>query len=356
MAQASACEVIHMQLLLLLASAAALFAQTWATRAPQVISRSEPQYSEEARRAGVNATVIVSFVVNETGAPQDVKVVRGAGFGLDEMALRAVETWRFVAGTKEGKPFSATTHVDLHFRLLDKAHAGQTVRLNFSLAPDMARPELIEGAIPSNPDQPGDVSLRVRFTVTPDGQPTHFQALDTDNQEWTDRALHEMAAWRFRPAMREGQPEEVNGIFELAFSQPRPENDLPTLRRRDDLPTLGRSLVTILPPEPQDSSLPAPKLISPRDRAIFDGYPRRLTCKWEASPGAVAYLLEWDYMTQDAWHTESEGIPGSAYETTGPEITLDFVGAQPGRWRVWPVNRIGQRGNPSEWRTFRYLH
>jgi TonB family protein len=332
--------------LALLFAPALLLAQTWATRPPRVISRAEPEYSEEARRAGVNAAIVVSLLVNENGAPRDINVVRGAGFGLDERAIRAIEAWRFEPATKEGKPFAAPTHVELHFSVLDKAHASQTARLNFGLAPGVERPELIKGKIPSNPDQPGDASLRVRFTVGPDGQPKNFQTFETNNQEWTDRALQEMADWRFRPAMREGQPEEVYGVLELTVSRQAPENR----------PTLRRSLVTVSPAAPQDSSLPAPKLISPPDHAIFDSYSRRLTCKWEASPGAVSYLLEWDYMYRDAWHAESEGVPGAAYEVTATETTFDFVGAQPGRWRVWPVNSNGQRGNPSEWRTFRFLH
>lgn len=325
---------------------ALLLAQTWATRPPRVISRAEPAYSQEASRAAVNTTIIVSLVVNENGAPQDIKVVRGAGFGLDEMAIRAIETLRFEPGTKEGKPFAASTHVELHFSVLDKNHARQTARLNFGLAPDVERPELIKGEIPSNPDQPGDASMRIRFTVGPDGQPKNFQIFETNNQQWSDRALREMAGWRFRPAMRAGQPEEVYGVLELTVGQQAPENR----------PTLRRSLAATSPPEPQDSSLPAPKPIAPPDHAIFDSYSRRLTCKWEASRGAVSYLLEWDYIDQDAWHAESRGIPGTACEVTTTETTFDFVGAQAGRWRVWPVNGNGQRGNPSEWRTFRYLH
>jgi TonB family protein len=335
-----------LRLIAVFAPAALLLAQSWGTRPPRVLSRAEPQYSEEARRAGVNTTIIVSLVVNENGAPQDIKVVRGAGFGLDEMAIRAIGTWRFEPGIKEGKPFPAPTHVDLHFKVFDKTRAGQTARLNFSLAPGVERPELLQGSIPSNPDQPGDASLRVRFTVSPDGQPTNFQTLENNNREWTDRALQQMAGWRFHPATRAGQPEEVNGVFELTVNLPQAPENRPTLTRR---------LVTISPPEPQDASLPAPKPISPPDHAMFDGYPRRVTCKWEASPGAVSYLLEWDYMYRDAWHAESQGIPGAAYETTATETTFDFAGAQPGRWRVWPVNNNGQRGNPSEWRTFRYL-
>jgi TonB family protein len=329
------------------APAFVLLAQNWGTRPPRVIARPEPKYTEEASRAGVNTTIVVSLVVNEDGAPGDVKIVRGAGFGLDEMAIRAIETWRFEPGTKEGKPFAARTNVEIRLSTLDRAHAGQAARLNFGLAPDMQRPELIKGRIPSNPDQAGDASLRIRFTVSLDGRPKNFQTFETNNPEWTDRVLREMADWRFRPAMRAGQPEEVYGVFELTVSRPGPS---------DNLPTLSRTPVAVSPPEPQDSSLPAPRLISPPDRALFDGYARRLTCKWEASPQAVAYLLEWDYMDRDAWHAESQGIPGAAYEVAATETSFDFVGAQPGRWRVWPVNGNGQRGNPSEWRTFRFLH
>jgi TonB family protein len=324
---------------------ALLLAQSWGTRPPRVISRVEAEYSEEARRAGVNTTVVVSLTVNENGAPQDIKIVRGAGFGLDERAIRAIESWRFEPGSKEGKPQAAATRVEIHFGLSDKAHAGQTARLNFNLAPDVESPELIRGKIPANPDPPAAGSLRIRLTVGADGRTRNLQTFETDNQDWTNRVLKEMAGWRFRPAMHAGQPEEVNGIFEVAVRQKAAENQ----------PNLTRRLVAISPPTPQDVSLPAPKPVAPNDKAMFDGYPRHVTCKWEASPGAVAYLLEWDYMYHDVWHAEAEGMPGAAYEVAGTETSFDFVGAQSGRWRVWPVNGSGQRGNPSEWRTFRYL-
>ena len=135
-------------------------------------------------------------------------------------------------------------------------------------------------------------------------------------------------------------------VFELSLSQPEaPKN----------WPELHRTTVNIWPPEPQDTTLAAPIPIGPPDGAMFDSYPRRITCKWEPSAGAVSYLLEWDYMDQGAWHAESQGIPGAAYVVNGTELTFGFRSAQAGRWRVWPVNDKGQRGNASEWRVFRYL-
>ncbi len=325
-------------------SATVILAQGWGSRPPRVISRVEPEYSAEARRAGVNTTLMMSLLVDEEGVPRDIKVVRGAGFGLDEMAVRAIETWRFEPGTKEGKPFATTSHVELRLQILNQKHTGQTARLNFSLPQEVSRPQLIKGEIPANPDPLVDASMRVRFTVGADGRPRGFQTLSTNNQQWTERALVEMSEWRFSAAMRGAEPEEASGVFELAVGAQTQDGHAP-----------GNGMVTIWPPEPQDVSLEAPRPLAPPDHAIFDGYPRRVTCKWEAVAGAYSYLLEWDYMYQDTWNAEYQGMPGMAMVANRTEATFVFAGEQAGRWRVWPVNSKGKRGHPSEWRTFRYL-
>jgi hypothetical protein len=83
-------------------------------------------------------------------------------------------------------------------------------------------------------------------------------------------------------------------------------------------------------------------------------FPRRTGFSWEPVPGAAAYILEWDYNSNGVWHAEAEKIPGAGYLLTGTDYLFEFVGAQPGRWRIWAVNADGKRGIPSEWRTFRY--
>jgi hypothetical protein len=141
-----------------------------------------------------------------------------------------------------------------------------------------------------------------------------------------------MRGWRFRPADR-GGPVEVTGVFDLTRTVT--PSSLPAS-------------------DPIDPSLSAPKLISPADGAVFDIYPRRTTCQWEPSPGAVSYIFEWDYNYNGVWDAEAKKRPGAVFPVTGTQYTFDFVGAQLGRWRVWPISATGQRGAPSEWRTFRY--
>jgi TonB family protein len=85
---------------------------------PILLSKVEPEYSEEARRAKYSGTVSLSVVVDEQGIPRDIKVVRPLGLGLDERAIQAVARWRFRPGTKNGHPVKVRATVEVSFRLL----------------------------------------------------------------------------------------------------------------------------------------------------------------------------------------------------------------------------------------------
>ena len=68
---------------------------------PIPISKLEPSEIGEARVFGV---VLVSFQVNPNGNTENLKVVRGLGRDFDEKAIRAVSSWRFRPGAKDGLP------------------------------------------------------------------------------------------------------------------------------------------------------------------------------------------------------------------------------------------------------------
>ena len=97
--------------------------------APVPIARSEPQYSEAARAAGLVGTVFLSMVVDESGVPTQIKALRWRlrekgshseakdPLGLDEEAIKALGKWRFRPATKEGKPVPVRANVEINFRL-----------------------------------------------------------------------------------------------------------------------------------------------------------------------------------------------------------------------------------------------
>ncbi len=85
---------------------------------PSVISKVEPEYSEEARKAKWQGVVELTIVVDEHGLPQNMQVTHSLGLGLDEKAIQAVAKWRFKPGMKDGKPVPVIATIQVNFRLL----------------------------------------------------------------------------------------------------------------------------------------------------------------------------------------------------------------------------------------------
>ena len=84
---------------------------------PKAIYQPEPEYSEEARKAKYQGTVVLSIVVGADGVPRDIKVARSLGLGLDEKAIETVKTWKFEPGTKDGKPVATYATIEVAFHL-----------------------------------------------------------------------------------------------------------------------------------------------------------------------------------------------------------------------------------------------
>jgi periplasmic protein TonB len=85
--------------------------------APRAIYAPDPEYSEEARKARYQGTVILWAIVDSDGLPRDLRVERALGMGLDQKALEAVRRWRFEPALKDGKPVAVQINIELHFRL-----------------------------------------------------------------------------------------------------------------------------------------------------------------------------------------------------------------------------------------------
>jgi periplasmic protein TonB len=85
---------------------------------PSILFKVEPEYSEEARKAKFQGTVLLYVVVDEKGNPRDIKILRPLGLGLDQKAVEAVEKWKFTPGKKDGKPVPVQAQIEVNFRLL----------------------------------------------------------------------------------------------------------------------------------------------------------------------------------------------------------------------------------------------
>ena len=84
---------------------------------PGLLREVTPDYTEQARRAGLEGEVLLEIVVGPDGGVSDVRVLRRLGAGLDERAVDAVRQWRFSPARRFGAPVAVVVEVAVEFKL-----------------------------------------------------------------------------------------------------------------------------------------------------------------------------------------------------------------------------------------------
>ena len=86
---------------------------------PVLVSKVNPEYTQEAKDARIEGTVVLACVVDSNGSVSEAKVSRSLDpiFGLDQQAINAAKQWRFKPGEKDGKPVAVRVAVEIKFTL-----------------------------------------------------------------------------------------------------------------------------------------------------------------------------------------------------------------------------------------------
>ncbi len=92
---------------------------------PEFLNRSKPDYTDEATRADITATVEANVVFQADGEVGEVEIVRWAGFGLDESAARAIRQLQFKPATRNDKAINARALIRYNFRRVNENEAKQ---------------------------------------------------------------------------------------------------------------------------------------------------------------------------------------------------------------------------------------
>jgi len=83
----------------------------------RVLSKPEPQYTEEARKNQITGTVVLRAVFTSGGQVTSIRAVNGLPFGLTERAIAAARQIRFTPATKDGRPVSMYIQLEYNFNL-----------------------------------------------------------------------------------------------------------------------------------------------------------------------------------------------------------------------------------------------
>lgn len=85
---------------------------------PSVVNMVRPHYPREAMNSKKEGVVTVSCVVGVDGSVSDVTVTQGLDPVLDAEAVAAAKQWRFLPGTKDGKPVPVSITLELTFTIM----------------------------------------------------------------------------------------------------------------------------------------------------------------------------------------------------------------------------------------------
>ena len=83
----------------------------------RVLSKPEPQYTEEARQKQITGTVVLRAIFAANGRVVGIRVIKGRPEGLTEKAIQAARRIRFTPAIKDGKPVSQFVQLEYNFNL-----------------------------------------------------------------------------------------------------------------------------------------------------------------------------------------------------------------------------------------------
>ena len=146
------------------------------------IQATDPEYTEEARIAGLEGTVVLGGVIDEVGFAQNLEVLEPLGLGLDEKAIEAVKQWHF--DPRQRTP----AQIAVDFRLPSKQSRWHLIQVQFDNPPGTAPPVFVNALYPIGagigPEAMEEGRLvaamgrlataKVRFEVNELGLPSHF--------------------------------------------------------------------------------------------------------------------------------------------------------------------------------------
>jgi len=84
---------------------------------PSVVSSVPPTYPAALRRARIEGTVVLVFVLNETGRVEDPRVESSSQAEFEQPAVDAVRRWRFRPGEKDGEAVRTYMRLPIRFRV-----------------------------------------------------------------------------------------------------------------------------------------------------------------------------------------------------------------------------------------------
>jgi TonB family protein len=201
-----------------------------AANSGEPIQKIEPEYTDEARLAELEGTVVLAAEIDESGLAQNLQVVQSVGLGLDEKAMEAVKRWSFRPAVNPDPLHKTMRQIQVGFRL-PKESRWHLIGVRFQTPAGASRPVFKDALYPAGagigPEamEEGRVlvaigrlaTAQLTFDVDEHGIPANFRNPNASEPMWGSEAISVVSQWRFTPGSMHGIPVAVPCTVELLW-------------------------------------------------------------------------------------------------------------------------------------------
>ena len=222
--------------------------------AGMMLSKVNPVYPAEARKAGVQGVVIMHAIISKTGTIEDLKVISGPEL-LQQAAVDAVQRWTYSPYILDCKPVEVETSITVNFTFggakpvppppppLEALHQSSEIDMLHE-----GTPPVVQSAPAESDDAGGAVKkvgggvsapvlvkqvepqfspeakqnkiggpVAVSLIVDEQGMPQKVHVSRGVGNGLDEKAVEAVKQYRFKPAMENGQPVAVYLYVEVNF-------------------------------------------------------------------------------------------------------------------------------------------
>jgi outer membrane lipoprotein-sorting protein len=168
----------------------------------------------ESKIARLSGSVGLTFVVDTSGAPTDIKITQPLGLGVDALAAQCISLSQYLPAEKDGKPMPWKMGVNISVTG-DGSSDWSLGRAQFLPEEGASRPVFLKTRFPGPQGAEGRIVVPIHLVIDKQGVPRDVEPVTPGMPKLDKMAVGMVNSWRFHPGLKDGSPVDVPANFDL---------------------------------------------------------------------------------------------------------------------------------------------